>query len=1289
MSKSRWAFISGCISAAVALFVMFLVATPTFAQESGTILGVVKDTSGGTIPAAKITVTNAGTNESRTATTGDDGAYRVPGLVPGTYTVRIEKDGFKSSTQTALTLDVAAQLVVNPVMEVGAASQEVTVTGEAPLVNTTTSSLGGLVNDQRIADLPLNGRNYIDLTLLQPGVQQNTNPPGGGSGAAGTWYSSNGSPPRSNNYVMDGGLLSNQYATGTNSIGGTTLGVDGIKEYKVITTNFSAEYGMTMGSQMVIVSKSGTNNWHGDAFEYLRNSHLDARNFFDTGYQTPGAPRLPEFQRNNFGGSGGGPIQKDKTFAYLVYEGLRERVGATITDTEPNAACHNLVPAGTSGMGVVGTVDIAQANPLFPNGANIDNPTDAFLCGATGVTDTTVIPGVVQPWLGQLPLPLAGSGSTNNYTYPAQFKIREDYSQLRVDHHFGDNDSAFSRYTFDDSIVHSPLANIQTLTTGAALPQWNTIGKSRNQWVTFGEDHILSPVLLNSVRLSFGRTNFSVAPEAEVTPLNPFGALIGANWSAVPGYGGNWAPTGFQGPSYLGSSPIGPASSRGSYHIQNVWTLADDMFLTHGKNAFKFGFLGNDFEEPNLTAKGLAGGLTFSNLAQFMEGTPSSISALVTPYPGFSVGCPNAATLGTSACVLSGNLQLLPPYNGNSPDRDYMFKTLGFYLQDDYRMTSRLTLNLGLRYEFSTPWHELYGRESALLDIQHASATQTGLQIDDPTYLNFSPRVGFAWDVFGTGKTSVRSGFGMYYDVGNEGSLQGQAPTGFPPFSAQTSYSFSPVGSYTVTSLPIPYSTIVPASSFGRNLQGNTFFMGQPYSIQYNLTVEQQLPGGIGLSVSYVGSRGIHLITGEEGNPVIPLGFNIAGVNEPVTVVGGTPQLPNNWQTGIPYYPVSTPVPGEVGGGYGASPTNGTGGCFNNALNPSFPNQTFAAGGYPCRINPYWGSYEYYSSAAESWYNSLQVVATKRLSHGLDFQAAYTYSNSEDDTSGQQYADDCAQAGSAVGQNPGNLRLDKGLSCSSAPNSFHFNALYTFPTIKSDGALSKAVNGWRVSSIVTIQQGFPQTATVAVQRSFSGIIAQAHADDLSLNTTSGTVTYPVGAAPAGATIAPNCSATPTPTCTYTLTPYNPSTVVTGNPAEWFNVGMFAEAPLGRLGNVGRDTLPGPSDRNWDFSVVKDTRLGFLGEAGNLEFRVEFFNILNHVNFGTPGTAPFSGTSCYAASSSCPTSPTAAVNTIDSPNGGFIQAPNGATTSSPFGTGDEVTTTRTTSRQVQLALKVIF
>ena len=290
------------VSGIVWLFVLLMGASVSVAQlPTASILGMVKDSSEAVVPNATLTARNVETRQTRTTVTAGDGYYRFTALPVGNYEIRVEHSGFQSEVHSGLTLTVTQEAVVNFTLQVGAVEQTVAVTAEAPLVNTTSGSLGGLVSEERVADLPLNGRNYIDLTLLQPGVQAQKNL-GSVSSTVGTWYSSNGAPLRSNNFLLDGAILQNLVGTTASSVSGATLGVEGIREWRVITNSFSAEYGMTMGSQMIIVSKNGTNNFHGSGFEFLRNDILDARNFFDrkTLFDTR---RLPPFRRNNFGGS--------------------------------------------------------------------------------------------------------------------------------------------------------------------------------------------------------------------------------------------------------------------------------------------------------------------------------------------------------------------------------------------------------------------------------------------------------------------------------------------------------------------------------------------------------------------------------------------------------------------------------------------------------------------------------------------------------------------------------------------------------------------------------------------------------------------------------------------------------------------------------------------------------------------------------------------------------------------------------------------------------------------------
>ncbi len=317
------------------LAILLCVAIPVFAQlPTATILGNAKDASGASVPGVKVTVRNVDTNLIRTVTTADDGSYRVPELPVGHYQVTAEHAGFKTETRSGITLEVTDQAVINFALEVGSQAQQVVVTGEAPMVNTQDSTLGGTVTETKMADLPLNGRNYIDLALYQPGVDQDKNQ----TNQQGTTFSVNGAPPRSNNFTLDGAIL--QTSLGRSPVAGDSgnaLGLDGIKEFKIVAGTFQAEYGLAMGSQMVAVSKGGTNQFHGDAFEYLRNSALDANDWFQ---QQAGSPIAP-LRKNQFGAAFGGPIKKDKTFFYAVYEGIRQVKGVPINNIVP---CSGMSP---------------------------------------------------------------------------------------------------------------------------------------------------------------------------------------------------------------------------------------------------------------------------------------------------------------------------------------------------------------------------------------------------------------------------------------------------------------------------------------------------------------------------------------------------------------------------------------------------------------------------------------------------------------------------------------------------------------------------------------------------------------------------------------------------------------------------------------------------------------------------------------------------------------------------------------------------------------------------------
>ncbi len=370
------------------VLVAALCCSSAFAQEETAALnGQITDHDGLAVAGVKVQALNAGTNVSYLADTNETGLYNFPTLSAGTYNVTATKDGFQQAVRPGVELHVSDVVSLNFLLHLGSISQSVTVEGGAPLVETTSSEISGLINSKQLKHLPLNGRNYIELSPLQAGVTNSLNSAGttGFGGMTGTVYSSNGAPVISNNFLLDGTQITNQSDWGTASFAGTTLGLDGIQEFKVLTSVYDASYGMAMGSQMVMISKGGTNQYHGDVFEYLRNSAFNARNFFD-------GPKIPQLEKNNFGASFGGPIRKNKAFFYAAYEGLQENLGFTANDLVPAAGCHGAagaviiqVACPTLGLAPGGSVTIANADiaallSLYPNP---NNGTNSYLFGTS------------------------------------------------------------------------------------------------------------------------------------------------------------------------------------------------------------------------------------------------------------------------------------------------------------------------------------------------------------------------------------------------------------------------------------------------------------------------------------------------------------------------------------------------------------------------------------------------------------------------------------------------------------------------------------------------------------------------------------------------------------------------------------------------------------------------------------------------------------------------------------------------------------------------------------------
>jgi len=1108
-----------CLSI-VSTAVLILLAIPVVAQlPTATILGVAKDSSGGVLPSVTVTVTNVDTGLTRTVKTGDDGEYRLPELPVGRYEVKGEHTGFKIVTRKGITLEVTEQAVINLDFEVGSTDQVVVVTEEAPMVNTQNATLGGTVNETKMTELPLNGRNYIDLALLQPGVDKDKNQ----NNQGGTSFSVNGAPPRSNNFTLDGAVLQNML--GRSPVAGNSgdaLGLDGIKEYTILAGTFQAEYGLGMGSQMVAVSKSGTNQFHGDVFEYIRNDAFDANTFFNNQSNTPKAP----LRKNQFGGAFGGPIKKDKTFFYAVYEGIRETQGVPITNPVPSAGCHpaNATAANNYGAGTI--ISAAQ-------------------CPDIG-SDVTLSP-YTAGLLALIPLPNPGSvfdpvsGNPPVQTVNDHNSLGENYGQMRFDQTISDKDSFFARYTIDNAIQNETVGDFS---------YFREAPTARNQWITLAENHIFSPMVFNAVRISFSRTN-AVILEANV------GLPGGTGPQLVPGFdtgivdlngpgGGNYAE--------FGSVNAAPQT----YNRQNIYTLSDDVNWTRGKHAFKFGVLLNRFNEASQATNSFNGQIIFNTVSDFLVANPLQVEF--------------APTFATE-------------------NRDFIFNTYGLYGQDDWRVTQRLTLNLGLRWEFMNTPHELNGRQSRQIN-DFTDPFTSGPVIQNNSLKNFSPRVGLAYDLFGNGKTAIRGGAGIYYDMGNIGTALGQTANGSLPYAGLVDINPG-VGSPQIPSIqsweatlgttgfPLPIPDQV-RSFYTPDAQGvftPTFIdynWKSPYMIQYNASVQQELPWNMALGVAYVGNHGVHLPMVRDGNPIPPTSFGPCG--DPASVcVGG--QVPF-WDSSAPNY------------------TN---------------------------LNSHFGSDINVATAATSRYNALQVVLQKRAGHGLELEAAYTRSRVTDETQGQSNVQDCITSGGLLGTYPLNTSVDKGPACFDIRNNWEINVLYHIPQfVKSNGFLSKVANGWFMSSIVSIQSGQPFSPLIATNRSNSGVLQGGQGDRPTINTPALIAKY---FNPSVCTSMPGQPAAGSNPCVYTPIPYDPNKVITGDPNNWVNGAMFSLPPdctgpgltncsdtVGQLGTVLRNSLVGPAERDWDFSLVKDTKLGFLGEAGNLEFRAEFFNVINHPNF---------------------------------------------------------------------------
>ncbi|MBI4483338.1 MAG: TonB-dependent receptor [Acidobacteria bacterium] len=750
----------------IVLILLSSILTPLLGQETGSgVSGTVKDESGAVIPAVSVSAVHVDTGRTHASVTDEQGRYRFSNLALGNYRIEAELQGFKRAVREGITLTVGRQAVVDLTLSLGEISERVVVTGEAPLVDVTTSEVSGLVDERKVHDLPLNGRSLSQLIALQPGTAVVTTVTASINQGRGLQLSIAGSRPKQNSFLLDGTDTNDMINSTPGSVAGVMLGVETLREFRVLTGSYSAEFGRTAGAVINAVTKSGTNEFHGSVFEFHRNSALDAKNFFDA-LNKP----IPPFKRNQYGFMASGPIAKNKTFFLGSYEALRERLGLSHVATVPGENARNGFLPDPSRPGQLRNVGVHQAvRPyleFFPraNGRQFVDGTAEYLSSPTRPTD-------------------------------------EHFFVVKVDHNFSDSDSFFARYTFDDATFNTP----------DSLGFENYVEESRNQYVTLEEKRIFTESTLNLFRFGLNR---SVSGADDLTIPNVSPSL----WF-IP-------DTRFGSVGVSGLRTLGPGTLTPRSQPFNLFEFSENLYHTRGSHSLKVGMNYKRIQANIVrSSSNFGGSYGFASLETFLRNIPRNFE-----------------------------------FEEGSTTRYFRQSLFGFYLQDDIRMTPRLTLNLGLRYEFITVPIETRGAMSALIHLVDPAFTVTDEQFGrNPSLKNFAPRVGLAWDPFGTGKTSLRAGFGIFYDQ-HLPFVYKFPVTNNPPFVRQ--------GQILTPPFPNPFGGT--RSNQPPRAEPFVWLPGQPYRMHYSLNLQREIFPSTVVSLGYVGSKAVHSIRQVQANIAEP-----------------------------------------------------------------------------------------------------------------------------------------------------------------------------------------------------------------------------------------------------------------------------------------------------------------------------------------------------------------------------------------------------------------------------------
>jgi hypothetical protein len=1228
----------GRIFSTSALSLCLICATLTSAQSTGgRILGRVADPSGAVLAGVRVTATNEATGVSRDAETNDSGDYGFPQVPVGTYTLSFDLKGFKTNVRKGILVDLNQVITLNSVLQVGETKETVEVTSEAPMVDTTSTQLGAVMDSRQVSQLPLNSRDTYQLLQLQPGVQ--------GVGGSDLFYGSNtagavsvnGGRGRSNNFSVNGGDGNDLFVNGP----AIQPSPDSIEEFRVISNTFDAEYGRNSGAVINVVTKSGTNQLHGSFYEFFRNDVLDSKGFLD--------PATPDNKQNQFGGTFGGPIRKDRTFIFASYEGRRVVQGIvgdpTVVPTaaERNGDFSNGLPfAGAvttdafasilnarCGLNIPLPSSFGSLNPIPPplQYANIfpgnQIPTNCFDPVASSLMSQFVpcpnadptcsnLSGGVNPIFQSIP---------NSQQHANQFTVK-------LDHHINDRQNLSVYYYFNDAYDAEPFTKFQAESTNL-LPGFGDLNKTRSQQVNISHTWTLSSTVVNEARITY----FREGQGTFLAPQNHHLVVDSCNGPAVPYcFTGTTDTPGVIIPNpKIGITPgIGPQHEgvpfiniSGGFtigndyegelpQVGNTYQFSDNLTKVKGNHTMKFGvdfriqrFLQTLYFAPQ-------GDYTYSG-----EGPNDFGSSDL--FPNYLMGLPDSDLIGST----------------NS--EDVRGNALYLFAQDSWKLKPNITLNYGLRWEYNQPFFDAGGRYQTFRPGQTSTVypcpnVNTPSQADCPVglmfpgdpgvpkgltkpyYNSFAPRIGIAWDPAKNGKMTIRGGFGIFYNPIEQLVLeQFQAE---PPFGGSTTITegfFStpfvlqscgvPCGTLATGGTgvgiipnpfgsildpphgtPVPWANFRPITLFGE-LQPQ---LRSQYTEQYNLGIEREVFKNTVLTIGYVGSQGHRLLATHDLSPGnAQTCLDVIATLDP-SMASPLPCGPFSADSQIVIPPGTTIAPQGLHLPYG--PTSfisggtvvGANGINLVGLRPySSPLcNPITGNGCPADGTPVFSSVYAQDTIANSAYNSLQASLEHRFSNGLQFEIAYTFSKSIDDAS--SFENSLKPICNGV---LNNFSCNRSLSLFDARQRLVISYLWQIPVPKYNGAKGRLLDGWAVSGITSFQSGFPIRMQTLDDQELENDVSGFEAPGRPIET--GPVAF--------------------------LNPRSNSNYYFcsgGAGAAGCNI---QDAPLGSLGGP-RTICCGPGINNFDMSLQKGIP---IGETVHAEFRAEFFNIFNHTQFLNP------------------------------------------------------------------------